>query len=250
MTCRQSSGSISTTGRRSEPLLAPALLTRTSIRPNRSRTWSTRSRTCCRSRTSDTAHKASRPAARTSSATDSMSRANPCLLVGRIRLRVPSSASEHHVAAGVRERYCDGASDRSHASGACHDRDLASESSESCSHRSSLVKSMLYETSRPSPYPSFVACERWRNTTLNAWPSARRAPRSRRGLLDEAAAIAAGLSGLGVHEGDFVTIALPNTVDWFVVYVATWMLGAVPQPISACLPTGKSPPFLSSPSRG
>ena len=36
--------------------------------------------------------------------------------------------------------------------------------------------------------------------------------------------------------GDLVTIALPNSVDWFVAVVATWKIGAIPQPVSARLP--------------
>jgi bile acid-coenzyme A ligase len=40
----------------------------------------------------------------------------------------------------------------------------------------------------------------------------------------------------GVETGSFVTIAVPNSVDWFVAYVATWKLGAIPQPVSAKLP--------------
>jgi bile acid-coenzyme A ligase len=40
----------------------------------------------------------------------------------------------------------------------------------------------------------------------------------------------------GVKLGDLVTIALPNSVDWFVAVVATWKIGAVPQPVSARLP--------------
>ena len=40
----------------------------------------------------------------------------------------------------------------------------------------------------------------------------------------------------GVGHGDFVTVALPNSVDWFVAFVACWKLGAVPQPVSAKLP--------------
>ena len=40
----------------------------------------------------------------------------------------------------------------------------------------------------------------------------------------------------GVRVGDMVTIAVPNSIDWFVAYVATWRLGAIPQPISARLP--------------
>jgi bile acid-coenzyme A ligase len=44
------------------------------------------------------------------------------------------------------------------------------------------------------------------------------------------------LASRGVTTGDFVTVALPNSVDWFVPYVACWKLGAVPQPVSARLP--------------
>jgi bile acid-coenzyme A ligase len=40
----------------------------------------------------------------------------------------------------------------------------------------------------------------------------------------------------GVNLGDLVTIALPNSVDWFVAVVATWKIGAIPQPVSARLP--------------
>ncbi len=40
----------------------------------------------------------------------------------------------------------------------------------------------------------------------------------------------------GVREGDLVTIALPNGMDFFVACLAIWKLGATPQPISAHLP--------------
>src|SRR5579862_3311030 len=40
----------------------------------------------------------------------------------------------------------------------------------------------------------------------------------------------------GVKLGDLVTIALPNSVDWFVAVVATWKIGAIPQPVSSRLP--------------
>ena len=33
-----------------------------------------------------------------------------------------------------------------------------------------------------------------------------------------------------------VTIALPNSVEWFVAVVATWKIGAIPQPVSHRLP--------------
>ncbi len=48
--------------------------------------------------------------------------------------------------------------------------------------------------------------------------------------------LAHDLAGRGVAHGDFVTVALPNSVDWFITYVAIWKLGAVPQPVSAKLP--------------
>ena len=48
--------------------------------------------------------------------------------------------------------------------------------------------------------------------------------------------LARELQSYGVGVGDFVTIAVPNSVDWFVAYLATWKLGAVPQPVSAKLP--------------
>lgn len=48
--------------------------------------------------------------------------------------------------------------------------------------------------------------------------------------------LARDLARRGVAQGDFVTVALPNSLDWFVAYVAIWKLGAVPQPVSAKLP--------------
>ena len=48
--------------------------------------------------------------------------------------------------------------------------------------------------------------------------------------------LARELQALGVGHGDFVTVALPNSIDWFVTYVACWNLGAIPQPVSAKLP--------------
>jgi bile acid-coenzyme A ligase len=40
----------------------------------------------------------------------------------------------------------------------------------------------------------------------------------------------------GVNHGEMVTIALPNSIDWFVAVVATWKIGATPQPVSSRLP--------------
>ena len=49
-------------------------------------------------------------------------------------------------------------------------------------------------------------------------------------------ALARDLAARGVSVGDMVTVALPNSVDWFVAAAAAWKLGAVPQPVSARLP--------------
>jgi bile acid-coenzyme A ligase len=59
---------------------------------------------------------------------------------------------------------------------------------------------------------------------------------SRRGLRDAAELLARDLALRGVQHGDMVTIALPNSIDWFVAQHAIWRVGAVPQPVSARLP--------------
>jgi bile acid-coenzyme A ligase len=56
-------------------------------------------------------------------------------------------------------------------------------------------------------------------------------------LQQRAGQLAVWLADRGVGERDMVTIAAPNSIDWFVAYVAAWRLGAVPQPISSRLPT-------------
>jgi bile acid-coenzyme A ligase len=48
--------------------------------------------------------------------------------------------------------------------------------------------------------------------------------------------LARDLAAGGVGEGDMVTIALPNSIDWFVAFAASWKIGAIPQPVSAKLP--------------
>jgi len=40
----------------------------------------------------------------------------------------------------------------------------------------------------------------------------------------------------GVKAGDFVTIALPNSIEFFEASIALWKIGATPQPVSAKLP--------------
>ena len=41
---------------------------------------------------------------------------------------------------------------------------------------------------------------------------------------------------LGVGLGDYVSIAMPNSIEWIQAIIACWKLGAVPQPLSARLP--------------
>jgi bile acid-coenzyme A ligase len=48
--------------------------------------------------------------------------------------------------------------------------------------------------------------------------------------------LARAYADLGVGENDFVTIALPNGIEFFEASFATWKLGATPQPVSAKLP--------------
>jgi len=48
--------------------------------------------------------------------------------------------------------------------------------------------------------------------------------------------LARAYAALGVKENDFVTIALPNGIEFFEATFATWKLGATPQPVSAKLP--------------
>jgi bile acid-coenzyme A ligase len=48
--------------------------------------------------------------------------------------------------------------------------------------------------------------------------------------------LARAYAARGVGPGDFVTIALPNSIEFIAACVATWKLGATPQPISSRLP--------------
>jgi bile acid-coenzyme A ligase len=51
--------------------------------------------------------------------------------------------------------------------------------------------------------------------------------------------LARRLQALGVKPGDMVTIGLPNGVTFYQAVMATWKLGAVPQPVSYRLPPGE-----------
>jgi len=52
-----------------------------------------------------------------------------------------------------------------------------------------------------------------------------------------AEAMARHLVGLGARSDDFVTIAEPNSFEFFVACLACWKIGAIPQPVSYRLPT-------------
>ncbi|MGN6514679.1 MAG: AMP-binding protein, partial [Rhizomicrobium sp.] len=48
--------------------------------------------------------------------------------------------------------------------------------------------------------------------------------------------IARGLLAKGVKHGDFLTIALPNSIGFIEAFYAAWKIGAIPQPVSWRLP--------------
>lgn len=55
-------------------------------------------------------------------------------------------------------------------------------------------------------------------------------------LVAAAERVAAVFAEHGVGEGSWVTIALPNGIEWVQAALAAWLLGATPQPISRRLP--------------
>jgi bile acid-coenzyme A ligase len=55
-------------------------------------------------------------------------------------------------------------------------------------------------------------------------------------LVAQASRLAVRMAELGVGQGDTVTIGLPNSVEAVLSMVATWWLGATPQPVSHRLP--------------
>jgi bile acid-coenzyme A ligase len=58
-----------------------------------------------------------------------------------------------------------------------------------------------------------------------------------RGELDASTnRLARAYAELGVGQGDYVSIVLPNSIEWIQAALAAWKLGAVPQPLSARLP--------------
>jgi bile acid-coenzyme A ligase len=59
---------------------------------------------------------------------------------------------------------------------------------------------------------------------------------TRSALESSANRLARDMAAGGAGEGDMITIALPNSVEWFVAFAASWKIGAIPQPVSAKLP--------------
>ncbi|WP_328350147.1 AMP-binding protein [Mycobacterium sp. NBC_00419] len=58
-----------------------------------------------------------------------------------------------------------------------------------------------------------------------------------RGELESASnRLARAYAELGVGQGDYVTIAVANSIEWVLATVAVWKLGAIPQPLSPRLP--------------
>ncbi|HWA89477.1 MAG TPA: AMP-binding protein [Rhizomicrobium sp.] len=51
--------------------------------------------------------------------------------------------------------------------------------------------------------------------------------------------IARGLQARGVKHGDYLTIALPNSIGFVEAFFAAWKMGAVPQPVSWRLPVAE-----------
>lgn len=59
---------------------------------------------------------------------------------------------------------------------------------------------------------------------------------SRRALEERTNRLARAYADLGVQRDDFVTIGLPNGLEFYEAVLATWKVGATPQPISSRLP--------------
>lgn len=58
-----------------------------------------------------------------------------------------------------------------------------------------------------------------------------------RGELDSSTnRLARAYRQLGIQQGDYLTIALPNSIEWLQAAIAGWKLGAIVQPLSARLP--------------
>lgn len=59
---------------------------------------------------------------------------------------------------------------------------------------------------------------------------------TRGGLESASNRLARAYAELGLRFGDFATIGLPNSIEFYVAMIAVWKVGAVPQPVSHRLP--------------
>lgn len=57
-----------------------------------------------------------------------------------------------------------------------------------------------------------------------------------RQLEERANRLARDLAERGVGVGDMVTVAVPNSPEWYIAFAAAWKIGAIPQPVSPRLP--------------
>lgn len=55
-------------------------------------------------------------------------------------------------------------------------------------------------------------------------------------FLREAGHLAHRFAELGAGEGSFVTVSLPNSVEFMTAFAACWLIGAIPQPVSSRMP--------------
>ena len=71
-----------------------------------------------------------------------------------------------------------------------------------------------------------------------------------RGELDASTnRLARAYAGLGVGQGDYLTIVLPNSIEFLQAAIAAWKLGAIPQPLSPRLPNAEFEAILELSSR-
>jgi bile acid-coenzyme A ligase len=62
--------------------------------------------------------------------------------------------------------------------------------------------------------------------------------------------LARAYAELGVRQGDLVSIMVPNSIEWYEAAIATWKLGAIPQPLSHRLPPRERDQILAVAPRG
>jgi bile acid-coenzyme A ligase len=90
---------------------------------------------------------------------------------------------------------------------------------------------------------SYAAAMRWhaerepeREAIVHADPAAPRARITRGELERRSNRLARDYAARGVGPGHLVTLALPNSIEFFEACLALWKLGATPQPVSSRLP--------------